>query len=137
MKNRTTNQLGLAPMRIPNTRASWIEPAPTPTSSHRRPATRAGVVPPADRPRGRRSDRRRVAFDDRRGVDARGKRAVGEAARAAEARGAERVGDGGRGMADEQRALEREREVLDEAAGAVLEGVGVPERAAQPREVDG
>src|ERR687885_285287 len=34
MKKRTTNQLGLAPMRIPNTRASWIEPAPTSTSSH-------------------------------------------------------------------------------------------------------
>src|SRR3954464_12779030 len=114
MKKRTTNQLGLAPMRIPNTRASWIEPAPTPTSSHGRPATRAGVVPPggpAPRPaahaRGRRSDGRRVAFDDRRGVDARGKRAVGEAARAAEARGAERVGDGGRGRAGEQRAPAR------------------------------
>src|SRR3954469_7236825 len=47
MKNRTTNQLGLAPMRIPNTRASWIEPAPTATSSHGRPATRAGRGPDA------------------------------------------------------------------------------------------
>src|SRR3954454_6085278 len=47
MKKRTTNQLGLAPMRIPNTRASWIEPAPTPTSSHGRPATRAGRGPDA------------------------------------------------------------------------------------------
>src|SRR4051794_41619160 len=105
MKKRTTNQLGLAPMRIPNTRASWIEPAPTPTSSHGRPATRAGVVPPADRPRGRRSDRRRVAFDDRRGVDARGKRAVGEAARAADARGAERAGDRRPGKAGAQPGL--------------------------------
>src|SRR5918912_2108881 len=34
MKKRTMNQLGLAPMRIPKRRASWIEPAPTPTSSH-------------------------------------------------------------------------------------------------------
>ena len=34
--------------------------------------------------------------------------------------GAERVGDGRRGVADEQRALQRERELLDEAAGPEL-----------------
>src|SRR5919106_5461435 len=48
MKKRTTNQLGLAPMRIPNTRASWIEPAPTPTWSHARPTPRGGCGPAAD-----------------------------------------------------------------------------------------
>ena len=64
--------------------------------------------------------RRRVALEDRRGVDARGQRAVGEAAVAGQPRGAERVGDGRRRVAHEQRALQRERHALDDAARAQL-----------------
>src|SRR6476620_5184699 len=37
----TTNQLGLAPMRIPKTRASWIDPVPIRTHGGRR--TQAGA----------------------------------------------------------------------------------------------
>src|SRR2546423_1748829 len=37
----TTNQLGLAPMRIPKTRASWIDPVPIHTHGGRRPQARA------------------------------------------------------------------------------------------------
>src|SRR3954452_1905877 len=42
MKMRaTTNQLGLAPMRIPKTRASWIDPVPMHAHGGRRPQARA------------------------------------------------------------------------------------------------
>src|SRR4029450_8749461 len=37
----TTNQLGLAPMRIPKTRASWIDPVPICTHGARRTQARA------------------------------------------------------------------------------------------------
>ena len=55
-------------------------------------------------------------------VDAGGQRAEDAAAGLAEAAGAERVGHGGRRVADEQRGLEGEREVLDAAAGGPLVG---------------
>jgi hypothetical protein len=118
-------------MRIPNTRASWIDPAPTSTSSH---ASAAGA-PRAVRRRAQAPSggvgRATIAVASTPG----GSVPVGEAALAAQARGAERVGDGGRRVADEQRGLQREREALDDAAGAVLEGVGVAQLAAHPRGV--
>ena len=72
-----------------------------------------------------------MASDDRGGVGPRRERAVGEAGGAVQARGAERVGDRGRRVAHEQRALQREREVLDDAARAVLERLGVAEPRSQ------
>src|SRR4051812_50228287 len=95
MKKRTTNQLGLAPMRIPNTRASWIEPAPTGTSSH---APVAGA-PRAVRRRASAPAGRRVAGDDGGRVGAGRQRAVRETRGGGEGRGAEsgRRGGGGAG----------------------------------------
>ena len=53
---------------------------------------------------------------DRGAVDPARERPEHAPAAVAEPAGAERVGDRGRGVADEQRALEREREILDRAA---------------------
>src|SRR5687767_7083745 len=55
-------------------------------------------------------------------LDAGGQRAEDAAARLAEAAGAEGVGHGGGRVADEQRGLEGERQVLDAAAGGPLVG---------------
>ena len=58
-------------------------------------------------------------------VDARRQRAEGAAPVAGQARSAERVGDRRVAVADEQRALQRERHPLDDAAGARLERLEV------------
>src|SRR5918997_1513421 len=111
--NSTTNQLGLAPIRMPNTRRSWIdEPVPSIagilTGAPGGPAGRARALPRL----------RRMPRDDRLRVDARRQRAVLQPAVAGQARGAERVGHGGRRVAHEKRALQRERHLLDDAARA-------------------
>jgi len=72
-----------------------------------------------------------VARHDRRGVHARGQRAVLQAAVARQSRRAERVGDGRRRAAHEQRPLQRERQRLDEAARAQLDRDRVGELVAQ------
>ena len=74
-----------------------------------------------------------VAGDDRLRVDAGRERAVLQAGVAGEAGGAERVGDGGRRVAHEQRALQREGHALDDAPGALLDRVRVAELVAQRR----
>src|SRR4051794_41959560 len=128
MKKRTTNQLGLAPMRIPNTRASWIEPAPTGTSSH---APVAGA-PRAVRRRASAPAGRRVAGDDGGRVGAGRQRAVRETGGAREARGAERVGDGGGGGGGEQRAPGGGPRGPDGPPGAGAPGGGGAARAPPP-----
>src|SRR4051794_41960223 len=120
MKKRTTNQLGLAPMRIPNTRASWIEPAPTGTSSH---APVAGA-PRAVRRRASAPAGRRVAGDDGGRVGAGRQRAVRETGGARGARGAERGGGGGGGGGGGARGPGPERGGLPEPPGAGAPGAG-------------
>ena len=74
------------------------------------------------------------AVGDRGAVDPARQRAERAAARLAQPAGAERVGDRGRRVADEQRRLEREREVLDRAAREPLRVVaGRARRAARER----
>jgi len=65
------------------------------------------------------------ARDDRLRVDARRQRAVLQPGVAGQPRGAERVGDRGRCVAHEQRALQRERHLLDDAAGTQLDRLGL------------
>src|SRR4051794_13795285 len=67
------------------------------------------------------------AADDRRTVDPRGERAERAPARLAQAAGAEGVGHGRRRVADEQRGLEGQREILDGTPREPL-GVGTRER---------
>src|SRR5215207_11507276 len=77
---------------------------------------------PGRRPRdaGIKASNAERALGDRRAVDAARKRAERAAVRRAEPARAERVGDGWRSVADQQRGLECEREVLDRAAGEPL-----------------
>ena len=104
MTKSTTNQLGLAPMRMPKRRASWIDPPTTP-SSQARGRYGAGVwratIVSTSAPAGSVPYSRPCV--------------------AGEAGGAEGVGDRGRRVAHEQRALQREREALDDPPRAVLE----------------
>jgi hypothetical protein len=46
MMNSTANQLGLAPMRIPKMRASWIDPPPIRASSQAEEPLRRGRASP-------------------------------------------------------------------------------------------
>src|SRR5206468_11657771 len=104
--NSTKNQLMLAPMRIPKILASWIEPPPPNTTEWSQVARlRRGGMP----------------RHDRRGVGAGRQRPERKPRVAGQPGGAERVGDGRRCVADEQRALQRERQFLDDAPRPRLE----------------
>src|SRR5581483_1860972 len=84
---------------------------------------RGGMAPP--------SELGPAALDDRGEVRLRGQRPHREARVAPEPRGAEGVGDGARRVPHDERALEREREPLDETPRARLERVEVAELALQ------
>src|SRR5262249_43416913 len=115
-----------------------------------RPAGHAAVADdreaPRARPRGaalrvlalRRGSGRRArverwarALDDGLAVDARRQRPEGEPAIAREPGRTERLGDGGRRVAQEERALQGEGHVLDQPPGAALDGGEVAQLDAQ------
>ena len=123
--NRTTNQLGLAPMRMPNTRTSWIERPP--------PSMRGSWQGGVSGARGRSALRRRGVWRAMIACASTPAGSVPYCSPASPARrdGAERVGDRGRRVAHEQRALQRERHPLDDAARARLDRLGVGELVAQ------